>query len=259
LAVIQNFVCEDGTNCSDGECDISCQTIINYQGTESQATLKTRLVAALAEYMSMLDNLHDWYPQQKITTGEVTLEVTEKISIDGVIEGNQSRQGARAGPFIGAATGMLAVLLLLVLLVRRRNRYDEEQVSHLKLDDEDDTDYYGSEGDSIVRNECNTRDTHIVGEGDSVISHWTGYTGRSSKPEGDAYADYTVNYDRDGLLRPRSDVHHCSSATCEKCDTDRQAGVNFIKTGAAASLPSRTHSLPSDASRDYVAEDTVML
>ena len=146
---------------------------------------------------------------------------------------------------------MLAVLLLLVLFVRRRRRYDDTEVSHLKLDEdeEDDTFFNGSDGTGH-EHEYLTRDVHIVGEGDSVVSHWTGYTGRP-KPN-------RTSYNRDGLMRGPSDVHQCSSATCDLCDNDRRGGVSFIKTGTASS-PTRAPSLPSDASRDYIAEDTVQL
>lgn len=214
-----------------------------------EADFTARLKFALIEYLQMLDNVApDLYPKQTISVNDIS--VTETTSdVNGVIGSNQNKQGGiRAGPFIGAATGMLAVLLLLVLFVRRRNRFDE-QVSHLKLDD-DDTFYNGSEGTGLER-EYETRDIHIVGEGDSVISHWTGFTGRSKQP--------SDSFERDGLMRGRStDVHQCSSATCEICDKKRQAGVQFVKTHSPT-VPQRIHSLPSDASREYIAEDTVQL
>lgn len=200
-----------------------------------------------------MDNIYDWYPMQQVSEGNVVISTTD--TPNGVTDSNFSQQGRgiRAGPFIGSATGMLAVLLLLVLFVRRRNRYDLETVSHLKLDDDedDDTFYNGSET-SNFQNEYNTRDVHIIGEGDSVVSHWTGYTG-NEKPV------YRDNIYSDGLMRGHStDVHQCSSATCEICDKKRQAGVSFVST-RTASFPSRTPSLPSDASRDYIADDTVQL
>lgn len=198
-----------------------------------------------------MDNIYDWYPMQQVSEGNVVISTTN--TPNGVTDSNFSQQGTgiRAGPFIGSATGMLAVLLLLVLFVRRRNRYDLETVSHLKLDDDedDDTFYNGSET-SNFQNEYNTRDVHIIGEGDSVVSHWTGYTG-NEKPV------YRDNLYSDGLMRA-SDVHQCSSATCEICDKKRQAGVSFVST-RTASFPSRTPSIPSDASRDYIADDTVQL
>ena len=194
-----------------------------------------------------MDNLYPWYPEQDASES-ITVETNNNVNAVTDSQQSQRNNGIGAGPFVGAATGMLAVLLLLVLFVRRRNRYDQEQVSHLKLDDDedDDTFYNGSEA-SNFQNEYNTRDVHIVGEGDSVVSHWTGYTG-NEKP---VY--------RDGIMRSKyTDVHQCSSATCEICDKKRQAGVSFIST-RTASFPSRSPSLPSDASREYIADDTVQL
>ena len=195
-----------------------------------------------------MDNIYDWYPMQQVSEGNVVISTTN--TPNGVTDSNFSQQGTgiRAGPFIGSATGMLAVLLLLVLFVRRRNRYDLETVSHLKLDDDedDDTFYNGSET-SNFQNEYNTRDVHIIGEGDSVVSHWTGYTG-NEKPV------YRDNLYSDGLMRA-SDVHQTTYEINEK---KRQAGVSFVST-RTASFPSRTPSIPSDASRDYIADDTVQL
>lgn len=226
--------------------EVTCATSGNYEGDLTKAELEERLRVELAEYLALMDNIYDWYPMQSVSGIEI--ETTNDVnSATGSRQSTQNNSIA-AGPFIGAATGMLAVLLLLVLFVRRRNRYDQENVSHLKLDDDedDDTFYNGSEA-SNFQNEYNTRDVHIVGEGDSVVSHWTGYTG-NEKP---VY--------RDGIMRNKyTDVHQCSSATCEICDKKRQAGVSFIST-RTASFPSRSPSLPSDASRDYMADDTVQL
>eukprot|EP00531_Pseudo-nitzschia_arenysensis_P001723 CAMPEP_0116143192 /NCGR_PEP_ID=MMETSP0329-20121206/15318_1 /TAXON_ID=697910 /ORGANISM="Pseudo-nitzschia arenysensis, Strain B593" /LENGTH=533 /DNA_ID=CAMNT_0003638493 /DNA_START=153 /DNA_END=1754 /DNA_ORIENTATION=+ len=251
LAVIKNWVCAGSEEpCGDFSSCAECSTSINYVGDLNSTLFEARLKAALLDYLQMLDNVAPGlYPRQTLTDDNIQVKPVSS-DVNGIIDSEQSQkgQGARAGPFIGAATGMLAVLLLLVLFVRRRNRFDE-QVSHLKLDD-DDTFYNGSEATGI-EHEYNTRDIHIVGEGDSVISHWTGFTGRSNRPDD--------SFERDGLIRGRStDVHQCSSATCEICDKKRQAGVQFVKTHSPT-VPQRIHSLPSDASRDYIAEDTVQL
>ena len=240
-----HFVFCDLCSTADGE----CSTTVNYIGDLNRDDLEERLKVALIEYLQMLDNVApELYPKQTINANDITVSKTTS-DVNGIVGSNQNQRGGiRAGPFIGAATGMLAVLLLLVLFVRRRNRFDE-QVSHLKLDD-DDTFYNGSEGTGLER-EYETRDIHIIGEGDSVISHWTGFTGRSQQP--------SDSFERDGLMRGRStDVHQCSSATCEICDKKRQAGVHFVKTHSPT-VPQRIQSLPSDASREYIAEDTVQL
>lgn len=243
---------------------MTCDTYFNYVGTLGATELTRRINFAMGEYFSLLDDVTTWYPAQPISGSKVTVEETATGNVvTGIVEidSNESAQGTRAAPFIGAATGLLALLLLLVLLVRRRKRLEESEVSHLKLDEEDeDGTFYDGSDEGMPKDEYNTRDVHIVGEGDSVVSHWTGYTGRQPPKKLTYEEEYMRS--RDGLLRPASerlasDVHQCSSATCDLCDEKVQAGVRFIKTGASAL--ERKHSLPSDSSRDYVAEDTVML
>ena len=237
---------------------MTCETFVIHDGDVDSGTFITRLNEGFAEYHQLMDNLNPWYPEQQILTEDITVEeVAPENRPDGVIESNQAqKQGMRAAPFIGAAAGILTVLLGLILFARRRNRYDIEQVSHLKLDEDEDTFYNESDdGDAKpIKHQYNTRDTHIVGEGDSVISNWTGYTGANAKSSPEKYE---LAY-RDGLMRGHSsDVHHCASATCDICEEQRQNGVTFIKTGATSL--NRSYTLPSDASREYIAEDTVEL
>jgi len=261
LVVLRNFVCAERTDCGGGAeyCSATCTTDANYIGDMTSDQFKAKLLESFQEYMPMMDNMFSWYPEQDISNKvEIKDDDSAGTSVNGVITGKRSQaQGIKAAPFIGAATGLLAVILLSVLFVRRRNRYIEE-VSHLKLDDSADDTLY--EGESFENHEYNTRDIHIVGEGDSVISHWTGYTGHGSRNKDNTYeVAYNNGGYRDGVMRGRSaDVHQCSSATCDICAESRQAGVSFIKTGNS-SIPIRNHSLPSDASREYIAEDTVML
>jgi len=255
LSAIKNWECGEKTNCIENECEVTCNTDVNYQGSLSDEEFEERLFWSLKEYFSMMDDVTDWYPVQTLTENDISITPTDiNTNSGGDINGaesgaRKSKQGARAAPYIGAATGLLAVLLIMVLFVRRRKSYEEEEVSHLKLEDdfEDDTLYSGSDG---ARN-YNPRDTHIVGETDSVVSHWTGYTGRNR--------GYEVSNQKSGLMKTDNhDVHQCSSATCEICAESRQKGVTFVKTGGSA-LPIRTASIPSDTSRGYVIEDTVLL
>ena len=158
------------------------------------------------------------------------------------VDGNSDADDDNAGTIVGAAAGALAVLLLVVFLAKR-NR-DDDEVSHLKFED-DDT--YVNEFDSPGKD----RRAHVVGETDSVMSGWTGYS---------IDDEYSEASDDSGKLGHRKgDVHMCSSATCEVCERRRQQGVVFVKTNSIASAPSRPSSVPSDASREYVAEDVVML
>ena len=123
------------------------------------------------------------------------------------------------------------------------------------MEDDNDTFANGSDDNSVPHDEYATRDIHIVGEGDSIISHWTGYTGQRGKPSNE---NYEIQYNSGHLGGITTDVHQCSSATCEVCERNRQAGLHFISAGTNGE-PIRIPSLPSDASREYPAEDTVEL
>lgn len=143
---------------------------------------------------------------------------------------------------IGATAGGLAFLLLIVLLARRRT--DADEVSHLKLN-EDGEDTFIREFETTGSNPSGeegyeTRNVHVVGEADSIFSGWTGYTQHGKSGE-----ETDV---------PESNVHKCSSATCEVCEARRQQGIQFIPTRS----PTRPQ-IPSDASREYLADDTVEL
>jgi hypothetical protein len=156
-------------------------------------------------------------------------------------------EGLNAGGAVAIAAGCLALLLLLLLLVRRRR--DSDEVSHLKLEDEGEATFI-HELDSQPSNEYSSpRKTHVVGEEDSIFSGWTGYP-----KDGDFNDDDSEGVE--GILGKRhGDVHACASATCEVCEQKRRQGLQFIPTGS----PPRPVGLPSDAARDYIADDTVEL
>ena len=202
----------------------------------------------------MLDDVTTWYPKQDIS-GDITVgEIdTGADGADGIQDSETtSRESAKSAPYIAAAAGALALLLLLVLFVRRSKRNNEDEVSHLKLEDDDGDATFIAEMESDAgspKREYESRDIHVVGENDSVISHWTGYTKRA--------LDDTFEEDpaTGRLGHISTDVHHCSSATCEVCERNRQRGVTFLSTES----PSHPPSLPSDASREYAASDTVSL
>lgn len=222
------------------------------EGDVDKEVLMERLAWALEYYMKNLIDSIDWVLQ--VSEGPL-VEEREPGSGNGESGGGGDADGAetqeleqsstKAGPYIGAAAGTLAFLLLLILLVRRNRSQDD--MSHLKLeDDDDDTFVKEFASDTSPNPEYETRDIHVVGENDSVYSHWTGYTGRKPGIGGAQYND----------AGGTTDVHHCSSATCEICEQRRQMGVNFVSTRSSLSKPP---SLPSDASRDYLLEDTVEL
>jgi len=274
LAVMRQWICvySDGSaenSCVGDECSVSCKTSINYMGNLEYKDIEPIIAQSLTDYFSMIDDVSTWYEPQVI---DYTIEEGSTDSNNNgiakatdVTEIEQQKSSTKAGPFIGAAAGLLALLLLLLLFVRRRNRYDDDEVSHLKLDDDDDDDTFvkefglggdgGSDDNSIPRNEYQSRDIHIVGEDDSVISHWTGYTGRDHPSNGNYEMEYIKNGPLNGIA---TDVHQCASATCEICAKNRQAGLSFVSAGVNGES-TRSRSLPSDASREYPVEDTVEL
>ena len=241
----------------DGMCvEVSCSTSINYIGSLGYDAIKAIIEGSSTNYYSMMDNISTWYIQQgaeikieEVPTGSGISAINETVI-------QEQKSATKAGPYIGAAAGLLALLLLLLLLVRCRNRNNDDEVSHLKMEDDDTLD-----DDNSAKAEYTTRDIHVVGEGDSVISHWTGYTGQGKPSDGNYEMEL---YNKNGVQGITTDVHQCSSATCEICARNRQAGLSFISTGAAAGAANdddltRNRSLPSDASREYPIEDTVEL
>lgn len=147
-----------------------------------------------------------------------------------------------------------------MLFAVRRKRKREYPLKHHSLDDDfDDSTYLKEDYDaatSIGGLSTPERKTHIVGESDSIVSGLTGYTRDNQRTfesprirrfdEMEALADRNVHHD----------VHKCSSATCEVCEQQRQAGIQFIPVG----MPSHSNdSLPSESDRGYVADDTVDL
>lgn len=166
-------------------------------------------------------------------------------------DGSGDGTATSAGTIVGATAGALALLLLLMFLAKRNK--DSDEVSHLKFVDDDETyvnEFEGKGGDSDTDSQGNRR-VHVVGESDSVMSGWTGYS-----VDEDSIA--SGGDDSGKLGHHLGDVHICSSATCELCEKRRQMGVTFIKTSAPP-MPERSPSIPRDATREYVAEDVVAL
>lgn len=167
-----------------------------------------------------------------------------KVKVSKAISGKNDAGAAKAGSVIGATAGALALLMLLMFLVKR-NR-DDDEVSHLKFEDDDETFVREFESEGSEKG----RRAHIIGESDSVMSGWTGYSMED---------DYSrASADSGKLGHAKGDVHMCSSATCEVCERRRQQGVTFIKTSTPPT-PTRPECIPIDATREYVAEDVVVL
>jgi hypothetical protein len=232
---------------------MNCVTSLFYYGNLTPAEVQELITAALLKFMMLVDDVTNWYPEGQTPTIEIE-QIVSSLDGDAIQEETSQEAGERtkAGPFIGAAAGALALLLLLVIFVRRsRGHQDDEEVTHLKLQDDGDTTFIqelASDDGTPERNYL-SRGAHVVGENDSIFSDWTGYSGKRPK---DANGR-DRNTGRLGHIS--TDVHQCSSATCEVCEQRRQLGVKFIAAGS----PPRPDSLPNNASRDYAANDTVSL
>lgn len=235
-----SYDCNQTTN--PVTCIATCETVFQVWGPEDvlDGIWSERVSTAIEDYLPLMGMTTVWYVPGQTLAPTVTSDGDR--GTDAVETDTTTQESSRnPGPYIAAAAGTLALLLLIVLLVRR-NRNDDEQ-SHLKLEDDADGTFVREfESDSTPR-EYEGRDFHVVGEEDSIFSHWTGYTGKNRSIEV-------------GYKDQRTDVHQCSSATCEVCERRRQEGVSFVATGR---VPSRTPSLPSNATREYAAEDTVEL
>ncbi|KAG7337980.1 hypothetical protein IV203_020648 [Nitzschia inconspicua] len=257
LVILRDWVCQNGSCSRDGgdNCDLECSTTLYYYGDLTPTEVRARINAALLKFMMLVDDVTNWYPKGQTPTINIEQVETAPRDPNSIEQTNrESSERTKAGPYIGAAAGALALLLLLILFVRRsRRNQDNEEVSHLKLEDDDGDDTFIQEiasDDGTPERQYQSRGVHVVGENDSIFSGWTGYTG--NRPIDDGQGN-EMNNGRLGHVS--TDVHQCSSATCEACEVRRQQGVNFV----AANSPSHPGTLPNYASREYTAEDTVAL
>jgi len=139
-----------------------------------------------------------------------------------------------AGAAVGIAFAALAVVLLAVFAVRRKRRQSSSRDIKpvLTVDDEDDALMAYSDMQEEPK-------VHVLGEEDSLMLS-----------QGEAVEVMSV------MQTDAARQHeYCSSPSCDICEQRRQSGgVQFVETATA--LP---ESLPPDATRSYVADDTVTL
>ena len=209
----------------------------------SSDAVMDRIVKAFVEFADLINKLG----RGSLNFDPSTVSVGETPR--GVVGADNSelelQDGSASIPMvIGAVAGGLAFILLLVLVARRNNDSDDERISHLKLEEDNE--------DALLREYASTgsmrseedhyerRNVHVVGEADSIFSGWTGYT-----KNGQSGDDMDAHH---------GDVHKCSSATCEVCEQRRQQGIQFIPTSSLL-IP----HLPYDTERQYIADDTVLL
>lgn len=171
------------------------------------------------------------------------VEVNDVKVAKAISGGDAVEEESDTKTIIAATAGVLGLLMLLMFLAKRNK--GDDNMSHLKFEEDDDTFVREFEENSDKR-----RAAHVVGESDSVMSGWTGHSMDD---------EYSQNSNDDGKLgHTKGDVHMCSSATCEVCERKRQQGVIFIKTSTPPT-PKRPDAIPNNATRDYVAEDVVAL
>lgn len=232
------------TNCGSLPCTESFSTNvdINHSNSVDSTYLEAKIAEAFSELAALINGVNG-----------LSFDASSDVSVTDTTPGTSGAEGqnysvddsVNVATVIGATAGGLALILLIVLLVRRRQ--ESEEVSHLKLEDEGDDTFireFDTASNPSHDGAYEPRNVHVVGEADSIFSGWTGYTPHQRGEE-----------DMAGLnAHERGDVHMCSSATCEVCERRRQQGIQFIPTGS----PKRPQ-IPTNASRDYLAEDTVEL
>lgn len=140
--------------------------------------------------------------------------------------------------------------------VSSMDRNVETEVSMNDPDEEPSISSYSWPSTIAGSNRRNPRLAHIVGEDNSILSSWSYYNDKNSKGD---LGRYDLSKDpRSGLARiaDGTNVHKCSSATCEICEAQRQSGLQFVPVA----MPGYSHeTLPEDSQRVYLAEDTVQL
>jgi MYXO-CTERM domain-containing protein len=180
--------------------------------------------------------------------------------------------GMSGGAVAGVAIAGVALVLLLLLFAWRR-KSNEPRAANGYLQNVDDESCF-LDGTSTVNSSevplaYNTRSVHVVGEEDSIISEWTGFTPRNKGVEAKlimndltAMEKYGMNNGVRGaygasILAPENcDVHNCTSSLCEACERSRQRGPVFIPIGEPIPVGER---LPANATRVYALKDTVDL
>jgi len=238
-AITSHLLLVDKCDKAQDQCSQTFSNTVTAYGTTDHGLVEDRV----EEFLTMVGG--DALLAQPGVVGISNIEVKQDKT-NRAIDGNNALQsdGNVAAKTIGSIAAALAFILLLILLIRR-NR-DDDQVSHVKLEEGDETFVREFETDASSP-EYKDRNAHVVGEADSIFSGWTGYT-----KDG---ADQNDQGIPGRLGHQHGDVHVCSSATCEVCEQKRREGVQFIPTGT----PPRLDGLPSGAAREYVSEDTVEL
>lgn len=169
----------------------------------------------------------------------------------GIIEGEGSNDDDGLGPAGIVLISVSAVALVLAALFLVNRRRNSSQLSHVYLDDDGSVMKDIGDEDTDTSSQ-KTRQAHVLGEEDSIASAWTG-----QRQDGTGYGNGYVGPDQSSLRKTLSthDVHTCNSSLCEICEMQRKSDPTFIVTGT----PSPPPRLPSDAAREYLAEDTVDL
>jgi hypothetical protein len=156
-----------------------------------------------------------------------------------------------SGGIAGIAFAGLSLALVAILVVRQSQRkvYSKNR-SMGGLEDEtylkDDFD-----GSLSPCTQSPSRREVVIGEGDSAFSTCGGYGPDQTAENFPSLRLYGKGWDHGP-----TDVHMCSSATCDVCEGRRQGGLQFIPSG----MPSQSfeESIPYDAERSYHLESNTV-
>lgn len=171
-----------------------------------------------------------------LAEGAGLVSATSNQKPRGNISPDDGKITAAAG--VGIAIAATAILLCALFTVRHRRRgpMGADELKPIQTSDDDDANTEASPG----------RLVYVLGEDDSLVAG-RGFDGEDkpvlSSPRMSDVPSDTVGH-----------VHLCASATCEACEKRRQSGVQFVQSNTV--LPP---GVPADASREYVADDTVVL
>lgn len=180
---------------------------------------------------------------------------------------------------MGVVLAGLILLLIMVFLIARKRRNDLANKHRQLLDDGyDDSVFLKDDYDGSAYRSPHpspSRKNHLNSPGDtgsitSARSSRSGsFRGNSRSPDPfdavQVLSDLQQQQWRSSARNVQfdlghTDVHKCQSGTCEACNSYDRKGVQFVP----ARMPSHSNSfsmgsLPSNASRDYLASDTVDL
>ena len=267
-----------------------------YYDGDDTSTFRERLLAAIEEARlgDLFAGIGGLTFIGNINVTAIDEEEDDGAGVIGIVGGaGAAGRGLSTGGIVAVSVSALGLLLILLLLLRRRqiekddhaplNPYDEidDGMGKYQMDEfvsVDEGTILSSDLSSPPSKEYQSRLVNVVGEENSEVSGWTGYTAKKSTDslnggsiledlsafeQSVASGQYAFDHNpgkpkRLGQKQSTMNVHRCASATCEIC-LEKQYRPKFL--GATPFLPADVSPtrLPSNAKRMYAAPDTVEL